>query len=423
MVSIRVYSTQSHSTTLNYQRHVEYLPRMNSLTSLTPPGNATRREFLRIGLGAAASLSLTGSAAEPTRRMKAVVIGHTGRGDYGHGMEGIFDGRPEIELVALADPDAAGRARTLTKTGAPRSYADYSEMIEKERPNFVSVAMRHSDQHHAIALKALRAGAHVYCEKPFTTTPAEADELLAEASARGLKIAVAHTMRMMPSVVRLKQAVADGLIGELREIRSFGKQDTRAGGEDMMVLGSHLFDLMRLFAGNPLWCSARVLWRGRDIARTDGRLVKDNVGLVAGDEVSAHFAFGGGVNASFTSTAALRETVGHWGMELHGSRGVARINCDIAPNVFLRRPTGWSANGKTDEWQPLDPALMKSPPPHNLGPVGDWLAAIAANREPECSGRNGAWAVEMVLGIYRSSLDGRRAMFPLMDRTHPLRTG
>src|SRR5256885_11742806 len=128
-------------------------------------------------------------------------------------------------------------------------------MLEKERPNLVSIAMRQSDQHHAIALGALRTGAHVYCEKPFVTAPLESDELLAEAHKRGLKIAVAHTMRMMPVIVRLKQAIAEGLLGELVELRAYGKQDSSAGGEDMMVLGSHLFDLMRLFLGDPLWCT------------------------------------------------------------------------------------------------------------------------------------------------------------------------
>src|SRR5207247_10125186 len=127
--------------------------------------------------------------------------------------------------------------------GAPRSYADYSEMLERERPDLVSVAMRDADQHHAIALSGLRVGAHVYCEKPFTIAPVEADELIAEAGNRGLKIAVAHTMRMMPVIVRFRQAVVDGLLGDLVELHAFGKQDTRAGGEDMMVLGSHLFDL------------------------------------------------------------------------------------------------------------------------------------------------------------------------------------
>src|SRR6266545_3569060 len=271
-----------------------------------------RRDFVRLAAsaGALAVANLIPASAEPAAKFKAAVIGHTGRGDYGHGLESIFGNRPNIELVAVADPDPAGRARTAAKVGAPRHYADYREMLEKERPGLVSLAMRHADQHHAIALAALKAGAHVYCEKPFVTAPVEADELLAEAERRRLKIAVAHTMHMMPVIVRLKQAVAE-------------------------------------------------------------------------------FAFPKGVNATFTSDAKLRETVGHWGIEFFGSKRAARINCDIAPNVFVRRSTSWKPEGKTDAWEPLDMSQVKSPPPHNLGPVGDWLDAIAKDREPECSGRNG----------------------------------
>jgi len=381
-----------------------------------------RREFIRstTSAGVLAVAGLSRLAAQNGAKFKAAVIGHTGRGDYGHGLESIFGNRPNIELVAVADPDPAGRARTAAKIGAPRHYADYREMLDWERPNLVSLAMRHAHQHHAIALAALKAGAHVYCEKPFVTAPVEADELLAEAERRRLKIAVAHTMHMMPVIVRLKQAVAEGLLGELVEVRTFGKQDTRAGGEDMMVLGSHLFDLLRLFLGDPLWCTARVLGQGRDITPADRRLVKDNVGYVAGDQVFAEFAFPKGVNATFTSDAKLRETVGHWGIEFFGSKGAARINCDIAPNVFVRRSTNWKPEGKTDAWEPLDMSQVKSPPPHNLGPVGDWLDAIAKDREPECSGRNGAWAIEMVMAVYHATLSGKRVPFPLNVRTHPL---
>jgi predicted dehydrogenase len=293
-------------------------------------------------------------------------------------------------------------------------------MLREERPRLVSIAMRQADQHHAIALDCLRAGAHVYCEKPFTRSAAEADELLAEARRGGLKIAVAHTMRLMPQTVRLKKALQQGLLGEVRELRAYGKQDTRAGGEDMMVLGSHLFDLLRLFAGDPLWVTAQVLWQGRDIEVSNRRLVRDNVGWVAGDQVFAQFAFPQGVRATFTSDGRLRETIGHWGIELHGSKGVARINGDVAPNVFVRSQGGWSATGRTDTWTPLDPALVTGPPEHNLGPVGDWLAAIAEDREPECSGANGAWAVEMVGGVYAAALQRGRVAFPLVERRHPL---
>ena len=248
-------------------------------------GNLSRRQFVRLTASGALVVAsgLRGFAADSNAKLKAAVIGHTGRGDYGHGLDGIFTNRPNVELVAVADPDPDGCAKTAAKIRAPRSYTDYHELLEKERPNLVSIAMRQSDQHHAIALAALRVGAHIYCEKPFVTAPNESDELLTEADKRRLKIAVAHTMRMTPVMVGLKQAIAEGLIGDIAEVRAFGKQDARAGGEDMMVLGSHLFDLLRMFLGDPLWCSARVLWRGRDITPADRRIVQDNVGYIAGE--------------------------------------------------------------------------------------------------------------------------------------------
>src|SRR2546430_7984631 len=279
-----------------------------------------RRNFVRLvsSAGVIAAADLACLAAGPAANLKAAVIGHTGRGDYGHGLEGIFANRPNTEIVALADPDPGGRAKTAAKIQAPRSYADYREMLEKERPNLVSIAMRQSDQHHAIALAALQAGAHVYCENPFVTAPLESDELLAEAQKRGLKIAVAHTMRMMAVIVRLKQAIAEGLLGELVELGAYGKQDSRAGGEDMMVLGSHLFDLMRLFLGDPLWCTARVLWQGHDITLDGRRIVEHTVGFVVGGQVSAQFGFANGMNATFMSDDKLRDTSEHLVTEFYG---------------------------------------------------------------------------------------------------------
>jgi predicted dehydrogenase len=383
------------------------------------PRLISRRGFIAGSSLAAITARPALRAATPTR-LKAAVIGHTGRGDFGHGLEAIFNGRPGIEVVAVADPDTAGRARVARNLKAPRSYGDYREMLEKESPTLVSVAMRHADQHHTIGRACLEAGAHVYLEKPFVRSAIEADELLALARSKGLRIAVAHTMRMMPVVRRLRQAVADGLLGELRELRAYGKQDHRAGGEDMMVLGTHLFDLCRLLCGDPRAVSGEARVEGRPITVADRRLVKDNVGWVAGDQVTARFEFPGGVQASFVSDGKLRETIGHWGIELFGSKGVARLNGDIAPNVFVRSTSGWSTDGRRDEWKPLDVALAQDPPEHNLGPVGDWLDAIEKKREPECSGRNGAWAVEMVMGVYAASLQGRRMEFPLADRRHPL---
>lgn len=79
--------------------------------------------------------------------------------------------------------------------------------------------------------------------------------------------------------------------------------------------------------------------------------------------------------------------------------------------------------GRAERWEPFDPTLVKPASEHNLGPVGDWLDAIEKRREPECSGRNAALAVEMVMGVYRAALGGGRVTFPLAQRGHPLATG
>ena len=376
----------------------------------------SRREFL-IATSATAAIAQVRADAAPLR---AAVIGHSGRGDYGHGLAEIFSGRSGIELVGLADPVEEGRLRMAKSIGAPRSYQDWRELLDKERPELVSISMRHADQHAEIALGCLRAGAHVYVEKPFVLSPDEADAVLAEADGRGLRVAVAHTMRMSPAVRQLREALNRGVIGELREMQAFGKQDARAGGEDLMVLGTHLFDLMRLFAGDSLWVSARVQTQDREIMASDRRRVKDEVGWVAGDRVNAQLAFPAGVQGWFTSDSRLREITGHWGIEFRGSTGVAKLNCDLAPSVYVRKSSDWSAAGRREEWRPLDGVPEMSAANHNRAPVTDWLEAIAEHREPECSGRHGRWTIEMVMGIYQSALLGGRVEFPLKRRSHPL---
>src|SRR4030095_7267109 len=99
----------------------------------------SRRTFLRLSGGLRAVGGL-GADASGTRR--AVIIGHTGRGDYGHGLDAIFEGQPGIQVVGLAEPDLEGRARAAGRIHASRVYADYHEMLEQERPQLASIAMR-----------------------------------------------------------------------------------------------------------------------------------------------------------------------------------------------------------------------------------------------------------------------------------------
>jgi predicted dehydrogenase len=358
-------------------------------------------------------------------KLKAVIIGHTGHGDYGHNHDLIFNGRANIEVVAVADPDDAGRAKAVARVRAPRGYADYREMLNNERPQLVSVALRCTDEHHAMALAALKAGAHVYMEKPITETLAQADELLALAKQMGLKIAVPHQMRLAPNIVLFKQRLQEGLIGDLLEIRSHGKQDRRAGGEDLVVLGVHLFDLMRLFAGNPQWCSARILQDGHEITLKDAHAATESIGPVAGDDIVAQFKFPNGVHGTFVSREKNQTAAGPWGLELIGSKGSARILTQLVPKIYFKKPGAWTGDGNVSEWRlwaddPLT-KLHNAEQSANERVVSDWLAAIAENREPVCGGDAATRALEMAMAVFSAGLTRGRVDFPLKNREHPLK--
>ncbi len=399
---------------------------------LTPEpqvSSLSRRQFLGCSImGAAFSVVLV-EAAERKQQLRAAIIGHTGHGDYGHEHDLIFNGREGIQVVAIADPDAGGRAKAAARSHALRQYEDYHQMLQKEKPHLVCVAPRWTDEHHAMALAALNAGAHVYLEKPITQTLTEADELISTARKARLRIVVAHQMRLAPNILALKESIDQGLIGELLEIRAHGKQDHRAGGEDLIVLGVHLFDLMRYFAGETLWCSARVLQNGHEISPTDAHPATEGIGPVAGDDIIAEFAFGRDVHGTFTSRVKNREAAGPWGMTLIGSKGAAKILTEMIPKIYLRKPGKWTAQGKADQWGvwEQDPTLSMSEAERGFGKANgrvadDWLLAIVEDREPICSGGAAMEALEMAMAVFAAGLSKARVQFPLKDRGHPLKS-
>ena len=132
-----------------------------------------RRSFLQAGLAGSA---VTASAS--TRKYRAAVIGHTGHGNYGHGLDIVWRAFDSVDVVAVADPDDAGRAKALEQTGAKRGYRDYREMLRKEKPDLVSIAPRWPDQRVAMVTAAAQAGAHIYLEKPLARNLVEADKIV-----------------------------------------------------------------------------------------------------------------------------------------------------------------------------------------------------------------------------------------------------
>src|SRR5919109_4074382 len=143
---------------------------------------------------------------------RVAVIGRTGKGNYGHDLDRVWTALDNVEIVAVADEDPKGRAAAAQRLGALNAYADYREMLDKERPQIVSVADRFLDAHRDMVVACARAGASVFLEKPMARTLAEADEMVTACERHHVKLAIAHQTRYSPRLTRVRELVADGLI-------------------------------------------------------------------------------------------------------------------------------------------------------------------------------------------------------------------
>jgi len=378
-----------------------------------------RREFL----GAGALLLAGARMPEPLR---ACVYGHTGRGGYGHGLDTCFNGLDGVALAAVADPDEKGRGAALKRLKLAKGYASLAEMLDAEKPRLVTIGPRWVEHKLEYLTAAAEHGTHVYMEKPIAGSLEEADAIVDVAAKHGIRIVVAHQMRLCPPILHLKKLVDDGLIGTLLEVRTRGKEDHRSGGEDLMVLGTHCLYLMRFFAGDPLWCTARVTQGGRDVTLADRRAATEPLGPVAGDTIHASYAFANGVEGSFASQKVPKGEGGRFQITLYGSKGVAHCRIDQDPHPVSLADPHW-VPGKDGSWQPLPdcpsndhPSGLKSVAACNRYIVEDWLRIIANGGRSPVDILEARATLEMIFAVYAAHLSGGRVPFPLKDRKHPL---
>ena len=382
-------------------------------------------------LGAAGNSS--GEAAENRIKPWCVgVIGHTGRGDYGHGLDTVWRHFPRAKVTAVADANSEGLTRELGKLGlnAASGYLDYRIMLKKVQPEIVAICPRHLDQHCDMILAAVNAGAKgIYVEKPFVQTPQQLDEVVKACQMNGTKLAVAHRNRYHPVLQTIDQLIAKGEIGRLLEIRGRGKGDRRGGAEDLWVLGSHVLNLMAYFGGAPKTCSARLYREGSLVVKEDRVIGGEGLGWLAGDELHATYRFAKGITGYFDSIANDGTQNFGFGLSLIGSKGVIQIWCDDSPLARLVPGNPFKPAESSQQALPISSAGVGQVEPieglhqkihQHVLPVEDLLDAMDKDREPICGLQDAGATVEMICGVFESHRLGRTVELPLVEREHPL---
>lgn len=363
-----------------------------------------------------------------TRKYRVAVIGATGKGNYGHGLDTCWLKVPAAEIVAVADEDEQGRQKAMQRLQVTTAYADYRTMLDEVRPEIVSIAPRWIDRHHEMLLAAIERGIHVFIEKPFVRTPREADEVIRAAEMRHVHVAIAHPTHYSPVLGVVRRLLREGAIGMVLELRARGKEDRRGGGEDMWVLGAHLFDMMLALGYEPEWCFATATQAGRPITPDDIVTGNEGIGLIAGDAIHARYGMPEGVMASFDSVRNAGGNPGRFGLRIHGSQGVIDIVEGIVSHVHILQASDWAGRAPQANWLPITSAGIDRPEPlvdekyrdRNILAAEDLIRAIEQRAAPLCNAEFGRKVTEMIVAPYESIRQGKAVAMPLENREHPL---
>ncbi len=357
----------------------------------------------------------------------------------GHGTHLAFRGLP-VRTVALVDAEQEGLREAQEKVGAEKVYGDWREMMDRERPDIVVLGSRDPVNHWPPLLEAVRRGIHVLVEKPLCTTLEEADTLLTLSKRTGSRICVAHLARYAVLFRTMKRLLAEGAIGTPLSVYGRGKEDERGGGEDLLVLGTHILDVMCWLFGKPEHLFAEVTVNGAPLKPTDRSVTKEPLGPVAGDNVFAHLHFPNGVRGFFESRKGIYqpENQVRMGLTVVGTKGALSMRYTNARpgegdrKLRLTHSTYPVEDAAEYEDVPLPkepdipgakPLVMDFIPYYSINnrlAAWDLMQAVEEGREPRASAADAATVLEIIQGIYLSQLMGCRIDLPLKIRRHPL---
>ena len=260
---------------------------------------------------------------------------------------------PRVKLVSVCDANLRSAQSFAAAQGVPAAFDSLESMLEAQQLDVIHI-LAPPDKHHSLAKTALQSGVNVFLEKPMCTSVDEAEDLLALAREKGLRVGVNHNFLFSGAYRRLRDVIHSGAIGpldhvsfnhffELSQIRS-GPYDAwmlRAPGNAILEIGPHLMSAVLDLVGTPddisvaadrqfdLPTGARVFRRWR-VRTTVGRTAVDiNINLGPGFSERAISVRGlfGSAAVDFDANTCLVDRRTPFGMDLdryQRSRSLAR---------------------------------------------------------------------------------------------------
>jgi len=350
--------------------------------------------------------------SDNTKKYRAVVIA-CGRisGAHAHGYR-----TNNVDIIACADISREALDAFGERFGVPpeNRYLDYNEMLDRERPDIVSIC----SHHHLHAPMTIDSAKYkpiaIFCEKPIALSLGEADAMIDACQEAGALLIIGHQRRFAPQYVSAFESLKNGAIGELSSIEAHGHPYT-----SLLVDGTHTVDLIRWYAGDePVdWVFGQI----------DARERRSAWGSLVEDAAISIFAFNTGVRAVLTLGGGTLLKGGErrhdplWrGVEGHnyhhiilrGTDGQIEIDGD---SPTLGRP--WVRLVKNSTVEEL--SLPQIPSPHTRI-VQLMLDCIKIKERHPLDASSARATLEVLMAVYESSRRRSVIQLPLNVRENPL---
>ena len=189
--------------------------------------------------------------------------GIIGLGKMGLSHAAIVGPHPDVELAAVCDTSSL-ILDAFRKFSDVACHTDYKKMIDSEKLDFVIVATP-TRFHYPIVKYALEKGIHTFCEKPFSLSISEGEDLVRIAGERSLVNQVGYHNHFIGTFIELKRCVRENIIGELvhftgeaygpvvtKEKGGTWRSNPEEGGGCLFDYASHVLNLIQEIVGNPV---------------------------------------------------------------------------------------------------------------------------------------------------------------------------
>ena len=326
--------------------------------------------------------------------------------------------KSNLKIIGLCDINARSledKLYTFTLSNEVRAFTDYKELLKASPPDIMAICTD-SGSHGRIALDCIEAGCNVIIEKPIALDLLEADKIIEASERKGVKVAVCHQNRFNKAIIKIREAIEEGRFGKL-------------------IYGS----------AHVLWSRSRMYyqqapWRGT-WAQDGGALMNqcihniDILRWMLGDSIEEVTGLIGNLNHPYIEVedlglAMIKFKNGAHGL-IEGTVNVFPDNLEETLYIFGEKGTV-KAGGKSlnliQEWtfqdlrmEDLDTEQKYRENPPDIYGFGhlplyqDMIASIKENRSPYVDAQAGRQALELVLAIYKSSLEKRPIKLPLKE--------